>query len=205
MTKMKANELAIKIFKNKIGRIISVVLIVTVVVITVMLCINKWNPKVDTTALIATLQESSELTTAKLTFRGLAEYEDTGIKILNRADYKMLFRATARIGIDIKEVQIDREIMGKSIIVRIPKATVLDVKIHTGKDDIVFYDEEFALFNVDEKEDQNAMIELAEKSAIKEIQEMGSLKMANDQAAALIKGILANAIPDGYKIVVKNK
>lgn len=202
---MKANELAIKIFKNKIGRIISVVLIVTVVVITVMLCINKWNPKVDTTALIATLQESSELTTAKLTFRGLAEYEDTGIKILNRADYKMLFRATARIGIDIKEVQIDREIMGKSIIVRIPKATVLDVKIHTGKDDIVFYDEEFALFNVDEKEDQNAMIELAEKSAIKEIQEMGSLKMANDQAAALIKGILANAIPDGYKIVVKNK
>ncbi len=202
---MKVKELVVKIFKNKISRIVSIVLIATIVVTTVMLCLNNWEPKVDTTSLITTLQESSELTTAKLTFRGLAEYEDTGIKILNRADYKMLFRATARIGIDIKEVEIDKEPIGKSIIVRIPKATVIDVKIHTGKDDIVFYDEDFALFNFNEKEDQNAMIELAEKSAMKEIQEMGSLKMADDQAATLVKGILANAIPDGYEIVVKQK
>ena len=202
---MKAKELISKIFKSKIGRITSLVLVTTIVVATVMLCLNKWKPKVDTTSLISTLQESSELTTAKLTFRGLAEYEDTGIKILSRADYKMLFRATARIGIDIKKVEIDKEPIGKSIIVRIPKATVLDVKIHTGKDDIIFYDEDFALFNFNEKEDQNAMIELAEKSAINEIQEMGSLKMADDQAATLVKGILANVIPDGYKIVVKQK
>lgn len=202
---MKVKELVVEIFKNKISRIVSIVLIAAIVVTTVMLCLNNWKPKVDTTSLITTLQESSELTTAKLTFRGLAEYEDTGIKILNRADYKMLFRATARIGIDIKEVDIDKEPIGKSIIVRIPKAAVLDVKIHTGKDDIVFYDEDFALFNFNEKEDQNAMIELAEKSAMKEIEEMGSLKMADDQAATLVKGILANAIPDGYEIVVKQK
>lgn len=202
---MKFKELVVKIFKNKISRIVSIVLIAAIVVTTVMLCLNNREPKVDTTSLITTLQESSELTTAKLTFRGLAEYEDTGIKILNRADYKMLFRATARIGIDIKEVEIDKEPIGKSIIVRIPKATVIDVKIHTGKDDIVFYDEDFALFNFNEKEDQNAMIELAEKSAMKEIQEMGSLKMADDQAATLVKGILANAIPDGYEVLVKQK
>lgn len=194
-----------KILKNKTGRIIFLVLVAAIIVSIAMLCLNKWKPKVDTTSLLATLQESSELTTAKLTFRGLAEYEDTGIKILNRADYKALFRATARIGIDVKKVKIDKDPIGKNIIVRIPKATVLDVKIHTGKDDMVFYDENFALFNFDEKEDQNAMIELAEKAAMKEIQEMGSLKMADDQAATLIKGILANAIPRGYEIIVKQQ
>ena len=202
---MTVKNLAVKIFKNKISRIVSIALIVTILLTTVMLCLKNWKPKVDTTLLINTLQESSELTTAKLTFKGLAIYEDTGIKILNRSDYKMLFKATARIGIDIKEVEIDKEPIGKSIIVRIPKATVLDIKIHTGKDDIQFFDESFALFNLNEKEDQNAALELAEKSAMKEIEEMGSLKMAEDQAATLIKGILANAIPDGYEIVVKQK
>ena len=202
---MKTKELAIKILKNKIGRIICIVLAVAIVLTVVALCINKWSPKVNVETMIATLQESSELTTAKLTFRGLAEYTDTGIKILNRADYKMLFKATARIGIDIKDVKIDKQPIGKNIIVRIPKATILDVKIHTGKEDIKFFDEGFALFNVNEKEDQNAALQLAEKAAIKEIEEMGSLKMADDQAAALIKGVLANAIPDGYKIVVKEK
>ena len=44
---------------------------------------------------------------------------------------------------------------------------------------------------------------MAEEEAKREIEKMGGLKMANDQAAALIKGILANAIPDGYKIEVK--
>lgn len=202
---MKLKEFVNKINKNKTTKIISLLLIVAIMVTIILLCLNNWKPEVNTTSLISTLQESSELTTAKLTFRGLAEYKDSGIKILNRSDYKMLFRATARIGIDIKEVKIDKEPVGKNIIVRIPKATVIDIKIHTGKDDIVFYDESFAFFNLNAKEDQNAMIELAEKSAIKEIEQMGSLKMANDQAAALIKGILANAIPDGYEIVVKQK
>ena len=202
---MKVKDLVVKIFKNKTSRIISIVLIAIILLTTTMLCLNNYKPKVDTNSLIATLQESSELTTAKLTFRGLAEYEDTGIKILNRADYKMLFKATARIGIDIKEVVVDKKPVGKSIIVRIPKATVLDVNIHTGKDDIQFFDESFALFNFNEKEDQNVALELAKKSAMKEIEEMGSLKMADDQAATLIKGVLANAIPDGYKIVVKQK
>ena len=194
-----------KILNNKIGKSLSIILLITVIVGVVLICLTNYEPKVDTKSMIATLEKSSELTTAKLTFRGLAEYKDDGTKFLNRADYKMLFRATARIGIDIKEVEIKKDSNSKTIIVNIPKAEVLDVKIHTGKDDIQFFDEKFALFNLNEKEDQNAALDLAEKSAIKEIKEMGSLQMADDQATTLIKGILANSIPNGYKIVVKQK
>lgn len=195
----------VKVIKNKVGKIVCLVLLACIIFGIIILCFRRYKPKVDTKSMIATLQESSELTTAKLTFRGLAEYKDTGTKYLNRADYKMLFRATARIGIDVQKIEIDKDIKDKKIIVKIPKATVIDIKIHTGKEDMQFFDEKFALFNTNEKEDHNTALALAEKSAIKEIQEMGSLKMADDQAKTLVKGILANAIPNGYEIVVKNK
>ena len=202
---MKAKETITKILKNKVGRLVSTVLLLALLAAAVLLITNNYEPKVDTAVLLATLEESSELTTAKLTFRGLASYEDTGVKFLNRADYKMLYRATARIGIDVNEVEILKEPVGKSIIVKVPKAKMLDVTILTGKDDCIFYDEKFALFNFNAKEDHNAMLDLARKAAKQEIEAMGALKMADDQAAALIKGLLINAIPRGYKIVVEQK
>lgn len=202
---MTLGTLAKKILGSKIGRIVSLVLVTAIAVVITVAVMYKPKPTVDTESMLATLQESSELTTAKLTFRGLAEYEDAGIQFLSRADYKMLFRATARIGIDVSKIEVDKDETAGQIIVKIPKAEVLDVKIHTGEGDIQFFDEKFALFNFNAKEDQNAAIALAEESAMKEIEETGSLKMADDQAASLVKGILANAIPDGYEIVVKQK
>ena len=202
---MKFSELMTKILKNKTGRVVAMVISVVIIVTIIALCVNRYTPKVNTTSMLATIKASSELTTGEITFRGLAEYEDTGIKILNRADYKMLYRATARIGIDIQKVTIDKEIIDKKIVVNIPKAEVLDVKVHTGKDDIQFFDEKFAFFNFNQKEDQNSAIQLAEKAALKEIEQIGSLELANTQAATLIKGLLINAIPDKYEIVIKVK
>ena len=43
---------------------------------------------------------------------------------------------------------------------------------------------------------------MAEESAKKEAANMGILEFANEQAENLVKGILANAIPDGYTIEV---
>lgn len=196
--------------KNKTGRIISIVLVAVIVATVGIIAVSSKKAKVDTQLLISTIEKSSELTTSKLTFTGYAEYTDTGVTFLTKSNFKMIYKATARIGIDIKDVKIDKKIIDKKIVVRIPKAEVLDVKIIQGKDKdgkeyMRFFDEKFALFNVDGKEDVNTAVALAEKSAIKEIEQMGSLKMADEQSAVLIKGILANAIPNGYEIVVKQQ
>lgn len=199
-----------EILKNKTGRIISIVLVAVIVATVGIIAINTKKAKVDTQLLINTIEKSSELTTSKLTITGYAEYTDTGISFLTKSDFKMLYKANVRIGIDIEDVKIDKNIVNKKIVVNIPKAEVLDVKIlqgkdKDGKDNLRFFDEKFALFNVNEKEDLSTALALAEESAIKEVEEMGSLKMADEQSAVLIKGILANAIPNGYEIVVKQQ
>ena len=157
--------------------------------------------KVDAELLMSTLKESSELTTAKLHYTGKVRYEDEGVKFLTRGDYTMLYEATARIGIDVEKIEITVNDREKIVYVKIPQAEVQDVKVDA--DSIEYFDEGFALFNDDKKEDANKGIALAEKEAAKEIKKIGGLEMADKQAEALIKGLLVNAIPKGYTIVVK--
>ena len=191
-----------KVFKTKKAKTI---IILAVVVLAVAICIfpfiHNSEEKVDTEMLINTLQESSELTTAKLNYTGMTKFKDKGVAFINKADFTMVYKATARIGIDVKDVKVTADDTKKIVYITIPKAEVQDVKVEASS--IQYFDEKFALFNVDEKEDGNKAIALAEEEAKKEIDKMGGLDMADNQAATLIKGILANAIPDGYKIEVK--
>ena len=137
----------------------------------------------------------------KLNYKGFAKYEDEGVVLLNRANFSMLYKATARIGVDVKKVSVKADDVRRIVYVTIPKAEVQDVKVDASS--IEYFDESFAIFNVNEKEDGNKAIALAEEAAKKEIHEMGGLQMADAQAATLVKGILANAIPDDYTIEVK--
>lgn len=199
---MKLNEWIKNILKHKkvaiIGILVVVGLVISAIVFTV---IHNDKQKIDTDYLLATIQESSELTTAKLSYTGLSEFTDSGIAFINRADFKMIYHATARIGIDVKKIRVESDDSQKIIYVDIPKAEVQDVKVDAST--IKYYDEKFALFNVNEKEDGNQAIALAEQEAKAEIGKMGCLKMADDQSATLVKGVLANAIPDGYQISVR--
>ncbi len=158
-------------------------------------------PKTDTEYLNALVKESSELTTAKLNYTGMTEFKDKGVKFINRADFTMVYKATLRAGVDVKSINITADDDNQIIYVTIPKATIQDIKVKPGS--IKYYDEEVTLFNTDEKEDANKAQELAEKEALKEAKNMGILKLADQQAEALIKGILANAIPEGYQIKIK--
>ena len=169
---------------------------------TFILFIYNFQAKVDTEYLNALVSKSSELTTAKLNYTGMTKYTDEGISIINKADFTMVYKATVRAGINVDEVEITSDDDKKIIYVSIPKASVQEVKIDTSS--IQFFDQGFALFNTDEKEDNNKAISLAEDAAKKEAASMGVLELADEQSATLIKGILANAIPDGYIIEVKN-
>ena len=89
----------------------------------------------------------------------------------------------------------------KKINIQIPKAVIQDVKVDASS--IKYYDEDFALFNLDEKEDANKAIALAEKKALEEAGNLGAMEMADNQAGTLIKGLIAHLIPDDYTVEVK--
>lgn len=149
------------------------------------------------------LEEASELTTSKITFTGFHKYKDDGIKIINRSDFLMVYEATARIGIDMKEVEVNSNKITKTVYIEIPKATILDIKVDSN--DIKYYDQGFSLFNTNSKDDNNKAVVEAEKKAIKEFSKSGVLEMANNQSETLIKGLIQDAIPKGYEIKVTIK
>ena len=147
------------------------------------------------------LSKVGELTTVKLNYTGFLQYHDKGIPIFNRLDFLMTYEANARVGIDLEKVKPEVDDANETVWLTIPKAAIQDVKIDTST--IKFYDSGFALFNVDEKEDGNKALELAEKDAREELSEMGVLESADEQALTLIKGLLQNTVPTDYEFKVK--
>ena len=194
-------EIVKKMFKSKVGTIVSLSVIGLTVVLFIMIINYNDKEKVDTEYLFTKLTKASELTTAKLEYTGFSEYKDKGIAILNRSDFLMVYTANARAGIDVKEVKITSDDLSKVIWITIPKAKILSVNVDPKN--IKYYDEKFSLFNFNQKEDSDRAQALAEEEAKKELAKMGILKMADEQAETLIKGLLIDAIPKGYEIKVK--
>lgn len=164
-------------------------------------------PDIDVTYLNTALKEASELTTAKLKINGLVDFKDTGIIILNKSDFTMKYTADISAGIDMSKVEIkndDIDHENKKIIVEIPKAIVFKPNVYHGDKYIKFYDEKFALFNVNEKEDLSRALAMAEKDAESEAVENGLLELADKQSETLVKGILSDAVSQfGYSIEIK--
>ena len=148
------------------------------------------------------LEKSSELTTAKLKITGIEPYKDAGAKIINRSNFLMVYSATIRAGVKLKEVKIEPNTTNPhEIIIKMPKAKIFDC--HVDQNNIQYYDEEFALFNVDSKEDANKACALAEQDGIKEAEATGILGFAETEAEYVIKDILTPALPEGYTLTVK--
>ena len=199
--KVSVMRIILKILKNKVGRIISLIVAVAIIFAIVTICMYEPKQELDTTYIIAKLENSSELTTAKLNFTGMSEFKDSGISFINRSDFIMVFEATARAGINVKEIKVEVDNINRIVWITLPKAEILDVKVDMDK--IKYFDEKFSLFNIDQKEDANKANALAEEEAKKELASMGILEMADAQAEALIKGLIQDVVPKKYEIKIR--
>lgn len=162
---------------------------------------------VDVRTLKSQMLASSELTTAKLKLTCLSEFKDTGVVLLNRSDFMMVYDVTVRAGINLEEVDIPEEAVdygNKIIYVTIPKAALQDEPA-VDPASIKYFDTHFALFNVNEKEDANKAQQLARENAKEQALQSGILDMADKQSEAVVIGLLSKLVPEGYTIeVLKN-
>ena len=180
-----------------IRKILLILLVAIVIVLGIYFFLYNDEEEVTEDYLGTKLSKVGELTTVKLNYTGFLQYQDKGIPIFNRSDFIMTYEANARVGIDLEKVEIEVDNTNKMVSLTIPKAEIQDVKIDTSE--IKYYDSDFAWFNVDEKEDGNKALELAEKNAQEELGKMGVLESADEQALTLIKGLLQNAVPADYE------
>lgn len=157
--------------------------------------------KVDMAVIEQVLEESSELTAAKLTISGMKEFKDSGVKILNSGSFILFYEAQVRAGIDLQDVIINVDENNKIVNIEIPKAKIIDVKIEPSKSQYI--DKNFAFFNNDKHEDASKAESEAVEVARKQAQNSGILEMADKQSEYLIKGLIGSAIPDDYEIKCK--
>lgn len=185
------------IFKTLINKK-TVGIILSLLIIVIVIGIYSYNsrPKVTSTYINSVLSRSSELTSAKLNYKGITEYEDEGIRFINKGNFLMVYKATVRAGINVDEVRSEIDNKNKIIWLTIPKAEIQDVVVDPSS--IKYYDEKLALFNFNEKEDANTAQVLVEKDAMKEAANMGVLELANKQSKELLVGILEDSIDKDY-------
>ena len=105
-----------KLSKKITSKFIFVIaLIIVIILIVVVTKITHKKESVDFTYLNQILEKSSELTSAKLTMTGIEEYKDAGAMIINRADFVMIYTATIRAGVELKEVGVESNDITKEV------------------------------------------------------------------------------------------
>ena len=191
-------------FKKVMGDTISKILFISVVVLLGILLISLFsgNEKPDDALLIGKITKSSELTTAKIDFTGLKEYDNDGVFLINKNKFTMVYKATARVGFEVDQVEVKSNHTLKKINVKIPEPSVLEV--HVDGNSLRFFDENFAFFK-DDKVDTGKAIAAAEVAAKEELAAMGIIDMANKQAEDIIKGLISDSVSNDYEIVVEFK
>ncbi len=172
---------------------LATVAVIAVVIIFIFVSVRgDREPEITSTFITNKLEEASELTSAKMIYNGLVRYSDGEIPFLTQKAFTMIYRAEVRAGIDLKKVE--PSVTKKKVTIKVPKAEILD--IHVDEDSIQYYDEKFALFNGEKKEDAIEAI----KSAQEDVRENGDVEelknKAQEQVKILLEGLFQDSIGD---------
>ena len=147
--------------------------------------------------LMSALESSSELVTSKMTMMGCVEYNDEGVPVLTKGDFVMIYKATVKAGVNVKEIKTAIDNSERVVYIYVPDAEILDVKVIP--DSVKYYDKSFVLFNGDPMEDSLRAQQQAEDDAKKEALGTGILEAADKQSETLVKGIL-QGVTEGFEM-----
>ena len=158
-------------------------------------------PKVslDAVTVAEQLEGCQELACAKLEYRGFVTYEEGEIDWLTKTGFTMVYDATVRAGVDLSEAEVTVD--GSQITIVLPPATIQTVEVDA--DSLEFYDEKYALFNWQERDDTATALELAEENALEVAEEDGLIEAAEEQAVEVIETLFSPFTADGvYTLTV---
>lgn len=159
-------------------------------------------PSISTTAIEQKLVQCSSLTTAKLEYRGLVQYSEGEIPLINKKGFSMIYDAQIQAGIDLSLADVT--VNGDTIQITLPEPSIQSIEINP--DTIEFYDEQYALFNWTDKEDVTTALEYAKQDAELQADSSEILSLAKEQAHTVIETLLFPITDDSantYKLEIK--
>lgn len=158
-------------------------------------------PELTNELVASKLEPVSELTTARLTYRGLLHYEEGKVPFLTKKAFFMVYEAEVSAWIDLSEVEI--EITEEQVTVTLPSADEDHLKIYVLPDSIAFYNEKAALLNWESKEDAVTALAKAEADVRENAGVPQLMAAADQQAEALTEQLLADCL-DGRTLVIRH-
>lgn len=163
---------------------------------------NKETITVSAVSIEERLSKCSDLTTARLDYRGLIRYSEGDIKYLTQKSFSMIYDATITAGIDLSQAEVTLD--GTSIKVLLPQPTIQSIVI--DPDSLEFYDEQAALFNWTEKQDTQKAMAYAKEDASAKTEQVDLLTQACEQAESVVTNLLLPFTEDSktsYTITVE--
>lgn len=194
------DDLIIKYENRKTLRTIIILLLVMIMVAAVCFTTifavkkltDKKQPTITSASLYSKIEESSELTSAKMYYNGVLFYSEGNIPYLTQMSYNMTYSAEVRAGIDVSEIEIKVE--DDRVVVDLPEPEIQDINI--DPDSVKFFDKKNALFNWEEMEDGVDAIKYAKD----DVEANANLEVLKEEALensrTLIQGLLEDSVGD---------
>ena len=154
-------------------------------------------PEITTAYISEKINGVSELTTAEMVYSGLVIYTEGEIPFLTQKGFSMRYTANIRAGINFSDVNI--KITDSKVVVEMPEAEVQSIEVDPSS--IEFYDERYALFNWTDKNDVIDAMSISKEDVTAHANVDGLARKADEQAAGIIKNILAGSIGDRELII----
>ena len=157
--------------------------------------------KITSTYITSKLQEVSELTSEELNYHGVITYTKGSIPWLTQTGFTMNYNAVVRAGIDVSDIQV--EVTDTQVILTMPKSVIQSVYVDPSS--IVFYDQKYALLNLDQKDETMDAMQDAQDDVLEHINQAELEQAADAHSEELIRGLLENAIGDRELVINGNK
>lgn len=119
-------------------------------------------PEITPEMIESRIEQVSKLTTAEMTYTGMIRYSDGNIPLLTRKHFNMMYEAKINVGIEASEIKY--EITEGEVIIKLPKARILD-QVSISPDSLRYYDEQKAILNPLEQEDTQLALKKAQEDA----------------------------------------
>ncbi|MBR2825584.1 MAG: DUF4230 domain-containing protein [Solobacterium sp.] len=145
------------------------------------------------------LADCSDLTTCNLEYVDLVKYENGTIPFISKRSFSMIYQANIRAGVDLNKAEV--RVSPTTVTIKLPETEIQSIDVDT--DSLRFYDEHFALFNWNDKEDISAAIKAAREDAEKNAN-LEKLKIqARRQAETVIYKLVKPVLDEGRELVVE--
>ncbi len=167
---------------------------------------KKGNTTIDINVIEEKVNEISELATIEYYYTTLAKYEDYkdfyGWKIpLTTTKFLITYDGIIKAGIDLSKVKVS--LVGKTVVIEIPKATVLSHEVKFDTMQIMY--ESYSIFNQMKITNYNDFMLNEAKAMVTKAANDGLFQKAQQNAIRTIQDLIESLVPEDYDYSIKLK